>query len=109
LNRIGISFFLVTKSRTGSTARCWEGAAVELTSGDGERRRDDVWAVEKLLLRHFWPAAAREVVRFAGARGGVLRSGVDGGLEREGDGAWDLVWEVSGGGVSSMARLGSFL
>jgi hypothetical protein len=52
-DRIGISFFLVTKSRTGSTARCWEGAAVELTSGDGERRRDDVWAVEKLLLRHF--------------------------------------------------------
>jgi hypothetical protein len=64
---------------------------VELTSGDGERRRDDVWAVEKLLLHHFWPAAAQEVVMFAGARGGVLRSGVDGGLEREGDGAWDLV------------------
>jgi hypothetical protein len=53
LNRIGISFFLVTKSRTGSTARCWERSAVELTSGDGDRWRDDVWAVEKLLLRHF--------------------------------------------------------
>jgi hypothetical protein len=81
----------MTKSRTGSTARNWEGAVAELTGGGGERRQDDVQVAAASQLDHSVQKWRLLVVRSGGASPRLELASVGLELEQEGDGGWGFL------------------